>query len=230
MVRNNFLCKIKRCKNCYLMLFCVTIAQGIDKVVEKKAFLMNINNLKVLLTSLPGRYASALFAEGKKTESLHEILENFQTLEVFFEHNVSLKKFLTNSCSSEKELDSAWVTIGEKLSFCPVFLSFVREVVKNHRFSLFGNIRHIFYIALAKHHNKRDIAIVSVVDLLPEQKQRIEKILEAIVSAKAIIRYEIDESLVGGILIKSEEIVIDASVAAQLKQLSCCLKNEKIKD
>lgn len=193
-------------------------------------FPMNINNLKVLLTSLPGRYAAALFNEGKKIACLDEISDDFQKLDIFLKNNIQMKKILTSSWANEKELSSSWIEVGESLSFCPVFLSFIRAVLKNRRFGLFGEMWHIFNIALTKYKNKRDISVVSVVELLPEQKERIKKVLEKIVAGKAIIKYEIDERILGGIQIKSEEIVIDASISVQLKQLSSYLKNTKIKD
>lgn len=190
---------------------------------------MNVNSLKVLLTSLPGRYTKALFSEGKKSDCLDEIVEDFNKLDDFFKGNQSAKKVLTSSCINERELHKGWIALGEHLSFCPVFLSFVRQVVANNRFDIMNRIRYIYNVALAKHKNKRDVVVSSVVELLPEQKERIEKLINTALSEKTTIKYKINEKILGGIKIASEELVIDASALSKLKQLSGYLKSTKIK-
>ncbi len=190
---------------------------------------MNVNSLKVLLTSLPGRYTCALFNEGKKSDCLDEILENFDKLDTFFKSNQSVKKILTSSCINEKELHKGWIALGEHLSFCPVFLSFVRQVVSNNRFDIINKIKFIYNVALAKHRNKRDVVVSSAVALLPEQKKRLEKLIVKAMPEKTIIKYKIDENILGGIKIRSEELVIDASSLSKIKQLAHYLKSSKIK-
>ena len=190
---------------------------------------MDINSLKVLFTSIPGRYAYALFNEGKKSSCLDEIFENFKKMYVFFNNNPSLRKLLTSNCLNKKDVSKGWISIGEHLSFCPVFLSFIREVVENRRFAIVNKIKYIYNVALAKHKNKRNVTVSSAVELLPEQKQRIEKLIAKAWKEKAIINYKINEKILGGIKVSSEELVVDASVFAQLKQVSSHLKSIKIK-
>lgn len=190
---------------------------------------MDLNSLKVLFTSLPGRYANALFKEGKKENCLNEILENFIKLEEFFKGNIALKKLLTGHSMNKKELDSCWLSVGEYLSFCPVFLSFIRQVVVNGRFEIINKIKYIFNVALAKYKNRRNVAVSSSVELLPEQKIKIEGLIAKTFKEKANVIYKVNEKILGGIKIASEELVIDASAIAQLKQLSNYFKNLKLK-
>ena len=189
---------------------------------------MDVNSLKVLFTSLAGRYANALFCEGKKEACLDEIFENFLKLDVFFKNNPSIKKLLTSYCMNKKDLDSGWLSIGNYLSFCPVFLNFIRQVVENKRFDLINKIKYIYNVAFAKYKNRRNVTIFSAVELLPEQKQRIENLVIKAFKEKLIINYKINEKVLAGIKIASEELVVDASAFAQIKQLSHFYKNLKI--
>ncbi|MDR0695751.1 MAG: ATP synthase F1 subunit delta [Holosporales bacterium] len=191
---------------------------------------MNLNNLNVLFTSLPGRYAKALFCEGKKTGCLDDISGNFEKLGTFFKNNLQLRKLLTSDCLNKKDLDSCWLTVGEHLSFCPVFIAFTRQLVANRRFGILNRIQHVFGVAFAKYKNKRSVIVSSVVELLPEQKERVENIIAKAFKEKAIIRYKVNEKILAGIKIASEELVIDASAAAQLEQLSRFYKTIGIED
>lgn len=189
---------------------------------------MDINNLTVLFTSIPGRYALALFNEGKKSDCLNDIAGNFKTLDVFFHNNATIKKLLVSKCISENELDKSWLAVGQHLSFCPIFISFIRQVGINKRFDVLDKINYIFKAALAKHKNKRNVTIISAVNLLPEQKNKIESVVSTLFTEKALITYEVDNKILGGIKISSEEKVYDASVYNQLKQVYKYFKKTKV--
>jgi ATP synthase F1 delta subunit len=169
---------------------------------------------------LPGRYSKALFDEGKKANCLEKILDNFTKLEVFFKNQPSIKKLLTSGGLNVKDLDNGWRAVSDHLSFCPIFLSFIRQVVVNRRFNIIGRIRHIYNMAFAKYKNRRNVLVSSVAELLPEQKKKIEKLINKIFKEKAIISYKINEKILAGVKIFSEEVVIDASALSRLRQLS----------
>ena len=189
---------------------------------------MNVNSLKVLFTSLQGRYAKALFAEGKKAACLDEIFENFSKLEIFFKNNPEIKKLLTGHSVNQKDLDAGWLALGNHLSFCPVFLNFIRQVVENKRFDLINKIKYVYNVAYAKYKNSRNVVVSSAVELLPEQKKKVENLILKAFKEKVIIKYKINEKILAGLKISSEEMVVDASAFAQVKQLSRFYKSLKI--
>lgn len=184
--------------------------------------------MKVLFTSLPGRYAKALFNEGKKAGCLNEILDDFGKLEIFFKKHHPVKKLLTSGCINITDACVGWNAVGDHLSFCPVFAAFILQVAYNKRFAIIGRIKYVFNVALAKHKNMRNLIVSSAVELLPEQKARIEKLISRTFKEKAIIRYKINERILAGIKIASEELVVDASALAQLKQLDAYYRNIRI--
>ncbi|MDR1476353.1 MAG: ATP synthase F1 subunit delta [Holosporales bacterium] len=185
--------------------------------------------MKVLFTSLSGRYAHALFDEGKRASCLNEILSNFEKLEKFFQGDVQAKKLLTSCLLNKRDLNACWGALGQYLGFCPVFLSFIRQVVVNHRFNIIKKIKYVYQVALAKYKNKRSVTVLSAIDLLPEQKDRIEKLIYRALNEKIIINYSVDERILGGIKLRSEELDIDASVASQLKQLAKYFRSMRLR-
>jgi F-type H+-transporting ATPase subunit delta len=190
---------------------------------------VDTNSLKVLFTSLSGRYAHALFDEGKRASCLNEILSNFEKLEKFFQGDVQAKKLLTSCLLNKRDLNACWGALGQYLGFCPVFLSFIRQVVVNHRFNIIKKIKYVYQVALAKYKNKRSVTVLSAIDLLPEQKDRIEKLIYRALNEKIIINYSVDERILGGIKLRSEELDIDASVASQLKQLAKYFRSMRLR-
>lgn len=178
-----------------------------------------LKNLAILFTSLQGRYAKALFTEGNRVGCLETINENFDKLSELFLTNRHLEELLSSSTWNRNTSAELWETIGKKLSFCPTFLNFVKVVADNARLGLINKIKYIYNIAYEHYKNTQSIVIYSAVKLNIMQKKKLEKLVAKIFPENATIRYEIDENLLGGLKISLNGVVIDASVATQVRQL-----------
>ncbi len=191
---------------------------------------MDSNSLNVLFSSVPGRYARALFNECRRLNCFDDVLENFHKLEVFLKNHQDMKKILTShSFNNRKEIDGAWIVLGGHLSFHPIFTSFMREIGHNKRFDSLNKIMSIFEKAVYHLKNKRNVTVSSAVELLPEEKIKIESIISRLFSERSIISYKVSPKLLGGFKIYSDSKIFDASVLSQLKQVSKYLSNIKIK-
>ncbi|MDR1365295.1 MAG: ATP synthase F1 subunit delta [Holosporales bacterium] len=186
---------------------------------------VDISSLNVLYASVPGRYARALFNEGKAAGCLHEIFDDFEKLCVFFKEQPSVKKWLTGGCVNVSNLDAGWEIVGGHLALCRIFRAFIRQVVYNRRFNIIGKIRYVFNVAIAKYRGMRNVIVSSTVELSPDQKARIEKLISDAFDERAIIRYKINEKILAGIKIASEEVIVDASAMAKLRQLLAYYRN-----
>ncbi|MBQ7524710.1 MAG: ATP synthase F1 subunit delta [Alphaproteobacteria bacterium] len=193
---------------------------------------VDLNNLSVLFTSLPGRYAKALFAEGLAKSCLDNISQDFASLQEFFGKNPTVRKLLTSHSLNKNDFDAGWLSLAEHLSLCPVFLNFIKLLVENKRFGLLDSVRRIYDTAVAKHNGVRVAKVFSVAPLSPTQKRQtqsaITKVLKNATSGapeKLVAEYEIDEKILGGLIVSSENGLIDASVRTQIRQLSDFYRN-----
>lgn len=185
-------------------------------------------NLDILYTSLQGRYAKALFLEGRKADCLDAISEDFTKLDNLFCKNQRLKKLLSSSSWGGSVSNELWKTVGKELSFCQTFLNFVRIVSTNARLTLIDKIRYVYDIAYKRDKRIQDVVIYSVAELNSAQKKKLEKLLAEFFADKVVVHYEIDEKLLAGIKISSGGVVIDASVATQIRQLETFCKEAKL--
>lgn len=72
--------------------------------------------------------------------------------------------------------------------------------------------------------NTLEASIVSVIELSEEQLKTIQKKLEQRTNKKIIITNEIDESILGGLIIYVGDQVIDGSIRSQLNNMKIELK------
>jgi ATP synthase F1 delta subunit len=186
---------------------------------------LDTNNLRVLLTSLPGRYAGALFNEGVRNSCLDIISINFSSLFDVFATIPGVKKFLTNYHVNKVELHEAWRSIGKHLSFCPTFSSLMWQIIVNKRSGIIKKVSNIYNIALAKHNNARELTITSSAPLSLQQEKRLESLISRIFKEKNDIHYEVNQKMLGGLKISSEGVVVDVSTLAQFNQFAEFCRN-----
>ncbi|GHT88674.1 ATP synthase subunit delta [Alphaproteobacteria bacterium] len=191
--------------------------------------IVNFNSFKALSTSLPGRYAAALFEEGKRTDCLKDIIMNFESMDKFFAKNVAIQKLLTSASISAKSLIDCWNVVGAHLGFRAIFVNFMIIVVKNKRYDIINMIRHIFDVAFSAHMNKRWVVVTTAVALSTEQKKRLLNVLGAFFSEKVSVSYKIDQDILGGIKINSDDIIADASVVSRIRQVAEFMSSSGVK-
>jgi len=176
------------------------------------------------LTSLPGRYAKALFEASKKQSERIEILKNFEVISSFLKENPALERALLSSILNKKRLDEVWREIGVKMKFAPFFSNFVRLLAKERRLPLLNAIYEKYQMLICFHNNERKLTVFSSCPLISEEKNRLQKSLSQLFSEKIEMTFAIDESILSGIVVKADTFILDASYRTQLKHLTETLK------
>jgi F-type H+-transporting ATPase subunit delta len=183
----------------------------------------DLGRLQVLYTSLPGRYAHALFASGLRAGCLEEILDDFGKLADFCESSFRTKKLLSCCLLKEPELNECLKIISNDLSFCEIFSSFIKLLVLNKRFNLIQNVRYIYENAFRQHKGEHNVVVSSFFPLSPSQKKKVSTLASGIVEGAVVMKYETDKEILGGLKIAIDDLVIDASVLSQSRQMSTYL-------
>lgn len=97
--------------------------------------------------------------------------------------------------------------------------NFVKVLAENNDLRLFDQIEQEFHkLDLAKQGIKQ-VEVTSAHPLNKENEKAILDELNKLVKGKVELKKEVDERLIGGVVIRMEDQVIDASVKNQLEQL-----------
>lgn len=180
--------------------------------------------LLISLTSLPGRYAKALFETSRKKSDQDEILKNFESLSTFLKKNTEVERILLSSILNKKRLDEVWQEVGKKMKLVPFFLSFIRVLAKEGRLPLLHAIYEKYQTLIHFYNNERALTVLSSYPLTNKEKSGLQKSLSQIFTEKISMTFAIDETILSGIVVKTDTFVLDASYRIQLKQLSQALK------
>jgi F-type H+-transporting ATPase subunit delta len=165
-------------------------------------------------------YARALFDFSVEKNLMHQITADFQNLEVFLSQTPDLVDYLNNPIlSSAKKEELLNKTLKAQLN--QETFKFLNLLVKRDRINLLqaviGNYLNLVY-SLAS------IKMVEVSTAFPFtnlQKNTLIKKLKDITNAREIrLIINVDSSLIGGFLIKTNSKVIDFTVKNQLQLLA----------
>ncbi|ORU90753.1 MAG: H(+)-transporting ATPase [Cycloclasticus sp. symbiont of Poecilosclerida sp. M] len=134
-----------------------------------------------------------------------------------------LKKISDNPKVSKDALEAAMIDIcqgqmdGEGLNL-------VKLLIKNNRLQLAGEIAGQYEVKKAEKGGQLEVAVTSAFPVSDKDKKELEKSLSSSFGKQVKISVEEDSSLIGGMIIRAGDKVIDGSLSGQIQQLAKQLK------
>lgn len=164
------------------------------------------------------RYAKAIYGLAKQNNQQDSILADFHLIVSTTEQSRDLKKLLESPIvDSNKKLDILKEIFSNSVS--ELTMHFLKLLTEKSRESLFEAIALEFEELYNIEHNKLPVTIYSAVSLDELAQNEIQQKLAAWTKKSIIPNYELDESIRGGLKVKINDWVFDASIQNQLKKL-----------
>ncbi|MEZ5497992.1 MAG: F0F1 ATP synthase subunit delta [Steroidobacteraceae bacterium] len=104
-------------------------------------------------------------------------------------------------------------------------MNFLRLLAENGRLALLPNIAEQFHAMRALHENTADVEVVSAMELSAAQTQALSAALAKRLGKTIRLHPRIDQSLIGGALVRAGDFVVDGSLRGRLAQLTQELSN-----
>ena len=170
-------------------------------------------------------YGQALYELAIESGSAAEYLDEVQIVLDAFKSNGELTDFLNNPKISKADKVKTMENIFDSRVRKDITGLIVLAVEKDRQQSMVGILE--YFIAAVKDYLK--IGIVSVatpMELSDKQKADVQRrILETTSFKKLEMNYSVDESLIGGMVIRIGDRVVDTSIKTKLAQLTKELNN-----
>ena len=126
---------------------------------------------------------------------------------------------ISNPKVSRKQLAELVVDVcGDALS--PTGRNFVRILCENRRLGVMRDITRAFHEVRARQEKRSDVVVTSAFELSPAQQNDINVVMTRRLGTRVDLRVEIDPGLIGGVVIRAGDTVIDASLRGRLEQLA----------
>ena len=167
-------------------------------------------------------YAKAAFEFAVENQSL----DSWHAMLVFAAEvakNSEMKGFLSSSASPEKMAEVFSQVCGEQLN--DKGQNLIKVMAENGRLAALPAVVDLFAEMQAEFSKEITVDVVSATELSADQSDKLSAALEKRLERKVKINCSVDATVVGGLVIKADDIVIDSSIRGKLTRLSATLQS-----
>ena len=177
-----------------------------------------MKNIQISLTAK--NYADALVKLGQDNViSYDDILNNLEIISEICTQSKDLTGVLENPAISDETkfsiIDEVFTKyVNEKIR------DFLKILIEKKRFKELDGIVAAYQEELDKINNLQRVEVISAVELDDNSKQRIIEKLQKRLQKNVIAQWQTDEEIIGGLVVKINDDVIDSSLKNKLENLS----------
>ena len=162
-------------------------------------------------------YADALFRAAKEEDKLDTIHDQLNEFTDAIEGDRDLQLFLFSPYFSAREKKEG---LGKAVDGAePELLNFLELLAEKHRVPAIFRIRRQFEAMWAKENKRLEITVTSAVELDPQISERIGAEIEKQTDRSVELRSNVDDEILGGIVLQVGNMVLDASIRNRLEKL-----------
>ncbi|MEX0623992.1 F0F1 ATP synthase subunit delta [Saccharospirillum sp.] len=170
------------------------------------------------LSTLARPYAKAAFNAALDSKQLDAWSTQLSTLAAISQHETVDRLIANPELSAADKVRTLQQLAGDALNEGGSNL--VSVLAENRRLALLTEISEQFEVLKAEQEKTADVLVTSAFSLSDSQQKTLADKLTAKFSRQVQLTVEIDESLLGGVVIRSGDTVIDGSVRGKLAKLA----------
>jgi F-type H+-transporting ATPase subunit delta len=162
-------------------------------------------------------YSRALFEVAQEKDKLDEIHEQLAQVADAIAENRDLQVFFFSPyfSSAEKRDGIARAVTGAE----PELVNFLELLAEKHRMPAIYRIRRRFDELWAKERRQLDVKLTSAVELPADVVEEVGSQIERQTGQTIELESDVDESILGGLVLRVGNMVLDASVRNKLERL-----------
>ena len=162
-------------------------------------------------------YADSLFEVARERDKLDPVREQLGQFADAVAESRDLQVFLFSPYFSSAEKRDG---IGRAVSDAePEVLNFLELLAEKHRMPAIFRIRRQFDELWAKERRQLEVRLTSAVELDPEVVKRVGSEIERQTDQRIELETDVDEGILGGLVLQVGNMVLDASVRSKLERL-----------
>ena len=163
-------------------------------------------------------YAVAAFKQADEEGKLGEWAEMLDLLAAVA-RDATVSGLVANPRVDRARLVELFIDVcGDRLS--DTGRNFVKVVGEYGRFALLPDIAQRFAEERAAREGRNQVHVTSAFELSKSQRKNIVEAMEQRLGTRVTLDCEVDDSLIGGVVIRAGDLVIDASLRGRLGQLA----------
>ena len=173
---------------------------------------------------MAGRYAKALFELALEANALEGVESDLTNLKSMLDSSEDLARLVRSPVFGLEEQSRAMGAVMAKAGVSQLTSNFVGVVAKNRRLFGLSDMISAFSGLLAQHRGEVSAHVTSAQALDAGQVEKLKATLKEAVGRDVKMTTDVDENLIGGLVVKVGSRMIDTSIATKLNNIKIAMK------
>lgn len=178
-------------------------------------------------TILAKRYAKALFAVGKDDGAFEQYGQMLGEMAGLYAEYPEVEDALTNPMYPLDARAKVMEHLVKGVNAPQVMANFFNLLVQKKRANVLPEIAEVYQAMVDEAQNVCRGSIVSATELSGDMKGKVQAALEKITGKKVVLSTNVDSSIIGGVIAKVGDLVMDGSIKNQLAALKESIKGRE---
>ena len=175
-------------------------------------------------TGISSRYAKAVFELAKEAKKVSDLEKDLDALGAALEESNDFRELLANPVYSREQLAAAVSAIGNKMKLTPMVANTLGLMAQNRRLFVLPKLVSTVKGMIADERGEVTAEVTAAKKLTKAQSDKLAKTLKATVGKDVVVNVSVDDSLIGGLIVKVGSKMIDSSIKSQLSNLKNAMK------
>ncbi len=177
-----------------------------------------MSNTKSFSSETSDRYALALYEIGKESNDLEKLSNNLLSVKSLYDTNSDFVSFVKNPTYLKSQQNEIINSLSDLMKFDTTLKNFLLLLIKKSRLFYLRKIIDSFFKLMSKGKNEIDASLTSAKKLDEKEINDINTELSQTLKSNIKFKYNVDESLIGGLKVQLGSLMIDTSIKNKLKK------------
>lgn len=185
---------------------------------------MTVANSASISADIAGRYAQALFDLVRDSGGIDALSAQIDALAEAYASSEDLRDLTVSPLYDRNQQEAAIGALGARMKLAPELANTLRLMARNRRLFTLPQFVARLRNLIAEARGEVTADVVSALALSDEQKTRLADTLASKTGKKVKLNARVDETLIGGMIVKLGSQMIDSSIRSKLASLQNAMK------
>ena len=175
-------------------------------------------------SGIASRYATAVFSLAKDDKKLKLLEADVDALESALAESAELRALVTSPVYTRAEMAQAITAVAQKMKLQPMMVNTLSLMAAKRRLFVLPSLLAALRARIAEDKGEVTAEVTSAKALTKTQATKLAKTLKTQLDLDVKIKAIVDESLIGGLVVKVGSKMIDTSIRSKLNALQNTMK------
>lgn len=185
---------------------------------------VDVSETASISSGIAARYATALFDLAKEAKGLKALEGDVDALDAALQSSADLRDLIGSPLYSREDQGSAIAALAAKMGLSTLTANTLALMASKRRLFVLPQLVANLRDAIAAEKGEMTAEVTSAAALSSEQAAKLAATLKARVGKEVKVKVAVDESLIGGLVVRLGSTMIDTSIKSKLAALQNAMK------